>query len=55
MKAEVVMTHKKSTKHTEVYENSELLTPITSLYISKSAFTSTVPKVVKITIEDVNA
>lgn len=51
-KVEVVMTHSKSVKHSEVYKASNE-EAVNALYVKKLAVGSVVPKQIKVTIEEV--
>lgn len=45
------LTHKKSTKGTEVYEDATGKHPVSQVYVGKSAFPGDAPPSIKMTIE----
>lgn len=49
---EVTMTFKKSTKNTHVYNCEDDKTPVTTLYIQRSAVGNDTPPFIKVVISD---
>ena len=47
----VTMTLKKETKNTFVYDNDDEGTPITQLYIKKTAYTDGAPAIITVRVE----